>query len=495
LAFRSLGVLVPLFAALLSAACARGTPEARSAASAAQAQPAPAADPLLRVEPTDVTHAVFIADGKPFCFAGTNNYYLNFKSKVMVDDVLEQSRAMGLEVVRTWGFIDRGSLDGSVPSVDGEGHKDHVYFQYWDSRANAPAYNEGPDGLVRLDYALAKARAEGLRLLLVLTNNWKDFGGMNQYLEWFDLAHHHQFYTDPRARQAYKDWVSHLVHRVNTITKVAYKDDPTIFAWELANEPRCRNYGPYDRAQDCQSAVVTSWAGEMSAYIKSIDPNHLVSVGDEGFFERPGGFVVASGALELRSGWQYTGADGVDHDALLALPAVDFGTFHLYPDSWKVDTAWGNQWILDHIAAAQAANKPTILEEYGVEVERDARNQVTAGFPRRRSAYINWNELMLQRGGSASMFWILVGVEPGSELGVYKDYDRFSVYNRPGDESAPLLIESARRFQATGARACALATKAGASAKPSPFVTTWAPPRAVAMRETAPALLAQTWLR
>lgn len=463
-------VFVPVIAALLSAACARSAPEARSATSAPEPEAAPAADPLLRVTPTDVPSAVFIDDGRPFCFAGTNNYYLNFKSPAMVDDVLEQASAMGLAVVRTWGFIDRGSLDGSVPSVDGEGHKDQVYFQYWDPRTHRPAYNDGDDGLVRLDRALAKAQKEGVRLLLVLTNNWKDFGGMDQYLEWFDLAHHHQFYTDARARQAYKDWVSHLVHRVNTITQVAYKDDPTIFAWELANEPRCRNYGPYDRPEDCTSETVTSWAREMSAYVKSIDPNHMVAVGDEGFFARPDG-----------SGWQYTGADGVDHEALLALPAVDFGTFHLYPDSWKVDTAWGNQWILDHIAAAQAASKPTVLEEYGVEVQRDALNQVTGGFARRRSAYINWNELMLQRGGSASMFWILVGKEPGSELGVYKDYDHYSVYNQPGDESAPLLVESARRFQAS-ARACELATRAGASAPRSRFVTTWAPPKAIAAR-------------
>lgn len=33
-------------------------------------------------------------------------------------------------------------------------------------------------------------------------------------------------------------WQS-VVTRMNTITGVAYKDDPTILAWELINEPRC----------------------------------------------------------------------------------------------------------------------------------------------------------------------------------------------------------------------------------------------------------------
>lgn len=30
-----------------------------------------------------------------------------------------------------------------------------------------------------------------------------------------------------------------MLTRVNTINKLAYKDDPTILSWELINEPRC----------------------------------------------------------------------------------------------------------------------------------------------------------------------------------------------------------------------------------------------------------------
>lgn len=410
----------------------------------------------------------FVLDGKPFCFAGSNNYYLTFKSKRMVDDVLEAASAMGLKVMRFWGFEDRGSLDGTIPNADGDGTKEGVYFQYWDSEKRQPAYNENPQtGLPRLDYVLTKARSLNLKVIVVLTNNWEDFGGMDQYLLWYGLDKHHEFYTDSRVKEAYKNWVQHLIERKNSIDGTPYRDDPAIFSWELANEPRCRNMNQFD-ATGWDKTTITTWADEMSRFIKSLDSNHLVSVGDEGF--------LASGGH-----WTYEATDGVDHAALLALPGVDFGTFHMYPDLWGTGLRWANGWIQDHIDVARKAGKPTVLEEYGIVVQRNQAGEIDRGWERREVAYKNWNELLLKRGGAGSMFWILSGID--DERPLYPDYDHFTVYR--GDRTAQLLKPYIDRFQ-TDAEACTNPTPF--ALQPSPFVRT-SRSQAVAVLD-APAILA-----
>ena len=40
-------------------------------------------------------------DGKPFEFAGTNNYYLGYKSSAMADRVLDDAQAARFDVMRT----------------------------------------------------------------------------------------------------------------------------------------------------------------------------------------------------------------------------------------------------------------------------------------------------------------------------------------------------------------------------------------------------------
>jgi hypothetical protein len=36
------------------------------------------------------------------------------------------------------------------------------------------------------------------------TNNWPAFGGVDQYLKWFGMSGHDQFFRNPEAKQAYR---------------------------------------------------------------------------------------------------------------------------------------------------------------------------------------------------------------------------------------------------------------------------------------------------
>jgi mannan endo-1,4-beta-mannosidase len=413
-------------AALGSLACA--TPATRGPAAAA----------------ADVSDAaVFEVDGKPFCFAGSNNYYPIYKPKPVVDDLFEAARALNLKVMRVWGMLERGSLDGSVPNTDGEGSKQGVYFQYWDTAQQRPAYNDGADGLQRLDYVLAAAAANDVKVIVVLLNNWRAFGGIDQYLTWYGKNKHHEFFSAPELKQAYRAWVEHVVTRVSSVSGRKYSDDPTIFGWELANEPRCNGGSVFDSDEGWDNTTLTSWASEMSSYIKSLDANHMVSVGDEGFLDAAG------------EHWAYRANDGVDHVALTALPSVDFGTFHLYPDDWGTPPGFGERWIADHLRIARSLGKPTLLEEYGVKAG--------TGLPQRLQSYRRWNDVLLERGGSASLAWMLAGRDTGQAR--YPDYDGFAFYR--DDVTGKLMGEYATQFVA--APACRAKSRA-AAAPPSPFV-------------------------
>jgi mannan endo-1,4-beta-mannosidase len=447
---------------------------------------APLADETpAAVVPETKPSAPFLLDEKPFCFQGSNNYYLTWKSERMIDDVFANAKRLGLKVLRHWAFEDRGSIDGSVASIDGDGTKEGVYFQYWDPAAGRPAYNDGPNGLQRLDAMMVKARDADVRIVLVLVNNWHDFGGMDQYLTWYGLKEHPEFYTDPHVKQAYKNWVTHVVNRVNALTGIAYKDDPYVFAWELANEPRIRNYTRFDSPRSFDGATITNWAREMAAHVRSLDPNHLIAVGDEGFYT--GGDKS-----------YYAGEEGVDHDALLRIPDIDYGTFHLYPDHWKTDLRWADQWIEDHIVSARNVGKPTVLEEYGIRVKRDVGDETLAtrernrpapiifGFERRERAYHRWNQHMMLRGGAGSMFWMIAGVD--DYHGRYRDYDGFTVYSPDEDPTAKMLVDYGQRMPSESQACTTPVDLTPRRQAPTGFVTAPVPstPRAASVKTSSP---------
>lgn len=325
----------------------------------------------------------FDDNGTRFKIVGANNYYAAFASHTMRRAVLHAAVGMGLNVLRCPAFLD----------VPWRG----TYFQSWNSSANRPEVNTGENGLERLDHLICDAENAGIRLILPLVNHWPDFGGMDRYVQWFSAASRDDFYLNPGIREAYQSYVKQIVTRKNTVTGRVYKDEPAILAWELANEPRC---GARDGA-----AILLAWVREMSRWIKENDPNHLLGVGDEGFF----------------------GKHGADCKAFLSVPDIDFGTFHLYPQAWRKrdPLQFGLGWIEQHLAAGRSAGKPMLLEEYGLTV--GGRRGLSSS-SERDYIYGVWLRSILEQDGAGDLAWMIASTDDGTGE-PYLDYDRFTFYS------------------------------------------------------------------
>ena len=63
-----------------------------------------------------------------------------------------------------------------------------------------------------LDFVICEAQRHGIRLILSFVNNYKDFGGRAQYVQWENNATGLQiseddFYTNPNVKDYYKNHV------------------------------------------------------------------------------------------------------------------------------------------------------------------------------------------------------------------------------------------------------------------------------------------------
>ncbi|KAJ3879236.1 glycoside hydrolase [Lentinula edodes] len=282
----------------------------------------------------------FTLNNEPFTVVGANAYWVGLMNYGVADmnTAFHDIAATGASVVRTWGFNEVTTPDGVA------------YYQSWSG--STPTVNLGTNGLENFDNVVAAAKANGLRLIVTLTNNWSDYGGMDVYVNQLlgQGQPHDYFYTNATVIAAYKTYVKTFVTR--------YLNEPGILAWELANEPRCLG-STSASSGTCTISTISTWAEEMSAYIKSIDSNHLVAIGDEGFINDPGNPIFVYQG--------YSPSLGIDFAANLNISSLDFGTFHLYPDSWgEPANPFGTQWIEDHATAMVASNKPIVMEEFGI---------------------------------------------------------------------------------------------------------------------------------
>ncbi|KAJ3315955.1 hypothetical protein HDV04_000163 [Boothiomyces sp. JEL0838] len=338
-------------------------------------------------------------NGKPFYFGSSNIYRLFYTPVSDLPTYFNDAITARSSVIRTWCFCDGPSCSDTSQSS--------FKFYFTDAQNGQLTFNDDTNsGLGRMDAVLYHANQAGIKLILTLANNWGDFGGIDFYVNSFSTnspRSHSDFYKNGAVKTQFKRWVNHVLTRVNTITGVAYKDDPTIFAWELGNEFRCVGSGPLP-AGNCGPSDITSWIDEMSGYIKTIDTNHMVAIGDEGFFDN-GHF--SGGYSGSPYGDLFRGVNDFERNA--GLPHIDLLSFHAYFDQWNTPNEPQKlqnslKWIKDHNSVAQSVNKPIYLGEYGIGNVQDRLND----FPQMQGLIQN-----LEMTGS--LMWLLQSVEDGHQ--------------------------------------------------------------------------------
>jgi mannan endo-1,4-beta-mannosidase len=323
----------------------------------------------------------FVIGQKPFRFVGANVAVMyRDEDRARMPETLRQSAQAGIKVVRVWAFGEGGPNDVK-PMKDFEDWPRNHYFR------RAPGeWNE--DAFVHLDKVIAEAAKNNIYVQLCLTNWWRDTGGVTQYLRWagindaaddsypFGINNEKAvlFYSNPDTRRLYREHLEKLATRTNTITGVAYRDDPTIFGWELMNEAQAITGRWLERRK---------WIEEMSGYLKSLDPNHMIAPGAWGY----------RSSSERRE-WL------ADH----AIPTIDYCDVHSYPrddhDSFVDSPKALKEFIENRAAAAYSLRKPLVLGEFGMGVEGH-----------NNASQLEWYRAFFEgnarAGAGGAMFWIL----------------------------------------------------------------------------------------
>jgi mannan endo-1,4-beta-mannosidase len=320
--------------------------------------------------------AKLMLNGKVFRFSGANISWggldqdgavIDYPSQFQVNTALATVANMGGTVVRchTCG-ISTGNPQSVEPSL---------------GTFNATA-------LAHIDYFVAQAGKDGIRLDIPLVDNWDFYDGpYRNFTDWLGLstpsncpsaACASQFYNNPRAIAAFEQYISVLLNHVNIYTGVANKDNPTVMSWETGNEL------PYGLGGAPEQ---TKWTTTISAYIKSIAPHQLVT---------DGSFALNPGNLKLAN--------------------VDIVDQHLYP--WPLNTPLGTSLLAADASQTTAASKPLVIGEY-------AWTSSTGLAPFLSAITSNANI-------SGDLYWDLL--PPNDDFGFEEDFDGYQLHF-PGDNS------------------------------------------------------------
>ncbi|POY36648.1 beta-mannosidase [Solitalea longa] len=366
----------------------------------------------------------FILNNKPYYYIGTNYWYGGLLALVKDKAHGKERLKKELDFLKAHGVTNLRVLAGS----EGVGLVNGVERVKPTLQSKHGVFNE--ELLDGLDYLLFEMGKRKMHAVLFLSNNWEWSGGFLQYLSWNkvitdstmksklnwdDLRDNtSKFYTCEACINDYKKQVALIVKRVNKYSKKTYINDPAIMAWELANEPRPMRTSAVE--------AYKKWTSGMAAYLKSLDKNHLVTLGTEGIM-------------------------GTDESAELFEEVhkpkqVDYLTLHIWPKNWSwfKDTsivqgldsvkAKSSRYIRQQALIADKLQKPLVVEEFGLP--RDGHSFSPAAATTSRDAYYatvfaEWKKSVERSGSIAGCnFWAFGGsARPVNGQTFWKEGDDF----------------------------------------------------------------------
>ena len=227
----------------------------------AQAQSS-TADNFVKKSGTQLT-----LNGQRFRYSGPNVEWLGlegygphdpigprYPSRFEIDDVFGTAAEMGARVLRSQTM---GDTVGCASCIEPE-----------EGKFNEAAFQAS-------DYALLVARQRGMKLIITLVGDCATCagGGIGQYLAWEKKQNPQDFFTDPALIGAFEKHIDTVLNHVNPLTKVRYKDDPTILAWENCN--MCGLVAMLGGGGGHAFAQASAWVETIGKHIKEQDSRHL----------------------------------------------------------------------------------------------------------------------------------------------------------------------------------------------------------------------------
>lgn len=297
----------------------------------------------------------FVRHGQPYYYVGTNFWY----------GAILGSEGQGGDRKRLCRELDKMKSLGidNLRILVGSDGKRGVKTKVEPTLQEAPGvYNDTI--LAGLDYLLMQMEKRNMVAVLYLNNSWEWSGGYGYYLEQAGMGKAPRPNEDgypafmnfvakyascDNAHQLFYDYVRFIIGRTNRYTHRRYVDDPAIMSWQIGNEPRAFSKEALPAFEH--------WLAEASSLIRSLDSNHLISIGSEG-------------------SWGCEN-DIACYERICADKNVDYCNIHLWPYNWSwarqdhlvedlgVSCKNTKEYIDQHLDVCARIKKPLVMEEFG----------------------------------------------------------------------------------------------------------------------------------